>query len=544
MDVSNALVAVSALSARAISPDVARACLILYARAASGELSDFNRHAVAVMLEDERLGASDDDVWECLVAAGLFAPEGLVLRPRAGIALAELFEEYAERDQVIVTLAEIAEVIAPKKELPSVAVSALDACAVLRRAQSWASDRLSYVSAHSLAGFPVFWNCADGEHLPFGSDYGSMTISETLLLILEQWRYDVARDCDRTLALANSELIKGWRTLLGLEQLGGWADGAMFLPYFDDDFVGAYVPARSTEGSCPTTDATAQRLFTLTQFAAIGRDEASVAEITAATRKAMDRSVRALVRWQSPVGAWGIFRYAEPDVRQPPIRDVSTRYAAEALVAACRSGLLGAEAEGRATEALTKLAHFLVSTAETQDGETSWAGDFDRQIAGDEERLRATVLTAVYLGGLSESLGDAQLAALQERSVAFAVARWRPDQNALLHVDFRVPSWHGLATDTFSWDMPTDALILTAAVELAGRGGSLPPSVETLLALASAQVLLGETHGHWLDLLMAERGKRRAFAQNSLHSVRAIRAFVAHQVAVASGAPMTGLLGS
>ncbi len=520
------------------SPDVTRACLSLLARVGTGETTRLTRHALDVMLEEESLGAPAEDVWETLVASRLFREDGGALVAGRSIAVADLFEESAARDSWSVAIADVADVLEPEASAP-MGAALRDLAAAIRRTQAWGLKCCEYASREQLGGMPVFWECKEGEHVPFGADFGTMAASDLPLLWAEGFRYGMPpTGPERTAAIG-----RAWSQLLDLgNHDGGWYEGAVAAPYFDDDFVGAFSREQAELGSCPTTEATAERLYALCLLRAYGGELDPEGTLQARSGEAIAAAARCLLRWQDPGGAWGIHRYEPGSALSCPVRDVSSRYACEALLVNLAEGDLEDSLAAEVRGALRRFADFLGTAVERNGERASWGGDF---VASDEAgRLRATTLMASLCGALGQTLDDPGLATLQGEAIAHLRSAWEPDVAARFGVAFRSPTWEGLALTTFTWEMPADALVVSALLDWNARGGELGEELAGRILAAAAAILEAELHGHWFDLLMAEEGELKAFGSNSLHYLRCLLATAAWQSEAVPPALHPGILGS
>ena len=104
---------------------------------------------------------------------------------------------------------------------------------------------------HELPGFPVFWEREGDNSRPFGTDLGSFSSSDTLLLVFEGARYgmplpEFSPQREAAVRRAWDQLLRG-----SVERPGDWHDGAVAFDMFDDDFVGAFMKTHAERGSCP-----------------------------------------------------------------------------------------------------------------------------------------------------------------------------------------------------------------------------------------------------------------------------------------------------
>lgn len=499
------------------NPDVGRACLRLLAEVSDGGLVALTWHQLARRLDEWELGVPTEDVWDQLTSTKLFVEDGRRLVPLSEIRVGELFSEVSPRDDRSVRVADLA-CLTEEAPVPAELgeVSPRKLVDTVHRVQHWAADCLKYGASEELAGFPVFWECAEGEHWPFGTDFGSGALADTLLLWLEGSYRGLPPPVpsDATAAAVK----RAWSHLIGFRgELGSWYDGAIVVPYFDDDFVGSFTLEHASRGACPTTDTSADRLYALASLAGLKDVIPLSADLAEQSRVEVAAAARLLLRWQEPGGAWAIHRYQPESNISAPIRDLSCRYAVEALVAGLTAGFLD---EGIATEirqALERFAGFALASAVHSGAESWWEGDF---IAGDDgARLRATTMMGLILGPLEEALGDSRLSTLQGRAVRFLVERWRPELRDSLVAEFRVPTWSGLSLSTFTWELPANPLIASAVLDWRGRGGELDGETQTKLERSADLIMEAENHGHWLDPLLG-----KPFTSNSLQYLRGLLA--------------------
>lgn len=521
---------------RTSSPDALRACLRVLDGVGRGEIAIVTWHSLSVLLEDERLGAPDEDVWEALLRSGVFLEVGGCLVAQPGVSMADLFDETSPRDQQTVAVTDLAAFLSsdPRSAVSPSGTSLASVAEAINRVQTWGLECLDYAAREDLAGFPVFWTCRRGKHLPFGTDYGSMSASETVLLWAEGFRYGVSLP---ETGWDGGGVENAWSRLLALGNApDAWHAGAIHLSTVDDDFVGSWMPSNADAGSCPTTDGTAQRLYALCQLVihCAGADRSG--ELRSLSHEKVCESVRCLLRWQAEAGAWSIHRYPPTSRVRAPVRDVSTWYASEALLCALASGLLDASLDTAVRTALGRLADFLVDRAKRSGAEVYWNGDFTE--ADECLRFRATTLVAQYCGGLAEVVGSDRLADLHTGAIAYLEARWTPDRSNVLHINVRVPTWSGLATDSFSWAVPADPLVVVAMLDWAARGAALSGSLRNAIGRATAEILAHESHGHWPDVAVDDL----AMVANTLRSLRALLAIAAWQVSLMPKTITSGLI--
>lgn len=506
--------------------ETARACLALAEDVAAGMRTELTSRELTNLLEDRRIAAPAPAVWDALVACGLFAQDGSRLRASGAIPLARAYASVAPRDDVAVDVRATLSWLREPESAPTPSASVRAIAQSVQRTRDWGRSLLAYAAREELPGFPVFWELGDDAARPFGSDFGSLAASDTILLSVEAARYGLAAVPDTS--GERQDLVRAWRGLLdlGVHADGDWYDGAVRFPGFDDDFVGAFVPELAAKGSCPTVEAIAIRTYALVRLVQVlGEREPQLASVSV---EAIARSVRCLARWQDESGGWAIHRYPGADASGLPIRDVSSRYAVDALLAALGRGMLAAEDAGAAGLALARFADLLVRSAQPAEaGGMCWSGDFVRD--EPEHRLRATATFALSLGSLAVLLRDARLQELEQEAVRFIDEVWEPDPHGAFVVEFRAPTWAGPALTGFSWELPADALVVLPLMDCAARGVELSASVTERVERAVAQMVETQVGGAWLDVKMAEGGLRNAFTSNTLQIQRALLAALAWQ---------------
>lgn len=504
--------------------EVARAVLEIVRRAADGSIDRLRWHDLGVLLEQLKLGAVDEDVWDALVGSGAFLEERQHLRPVEAIGLGGLYETIRARDDVRVRLTDIAAIIVPPEGARAVTpASPRELVSAIDRVQAWGVSLMVQRQLEDLDGFPVFWDREHGHSVPFGPDVGSMAAADTLALWAEAATTGIAPDpTDHE----ETAIRRALRQLIDLGRPGssGWYAGAIEFDAFDDDFVGSFLKEEAARGACPTLEAGAERLVVLAQLAREAEQRAwdEHAEIVEAIQEAAGH----VLRWQAPDGGWAIHRYEPGSPYELPTRDFSSRYGCDALAAALARDLLGVDLASRARQALSRYADLLRSTATTDDSQAWWADDFTQ---GGVPSMRATCMAAIGLGQLAEVLDDSELLVLQGAAVEYLLSVWTPDPTRELGSEFRCPTWSGPALNLFSWEPPRDALLLLAVVDHARRGGDISQAIATIHE-ATGLLLETEQDGSWLDAVMLKEGMHKAFSSNTLHCERALLAVLAWQL--------------
>jgi hypothetical protein len=551
---------------RTPNADVARACLAILQRVSAGVMLRLSWHDLGLLLEELTLGSPDDEVWEALQASGLFRLEGEILVAADWVHLSQLYQELSPEDDDPVSAAQIGELLVePRVSSDPTPATPRGLQGAIARVSTWGLDLIRAADVLDLPGFPVFWERRERSNAPFGLDVGSSAISDTLLLWLDCARFGLPPAFPGY--VGSSAVARAWEQLieLGADDPESWYDGAAQLRGFDDDYVGSFLREKATLGACPTLEATAERLFTLSLLAheagslawldragnrgpgnsggpkntdewALGvRLRSSLIE---ATTSEIESAARCVIRWQSDSGGWAVHRY-EAAAYLMPDRDVSCYYAATALMLGLRLGSLNTETSTAATKSLRRFADLLRRESQRADGLVWWRGDFVGNDPG--ERLRATCLFAWLLGGLAEHLEDSRLSDLQAGAVSYLAAHWDPAQQVFV-VLFRAPTWDGPALSTFTWEMPSDPLMVSAILDYSARGGKLDEELSAKVQLALTRILAAESDGSWLDVPMLKQGMRKAFPSNSLHNLRALLAAAAWQARALPKTLHAGLL--
>jgi hypothetical protein len=499
---------------RSTDGPIAYACLEVLQRLRANPEMRLTQHRIGLVLDELEIGVLEDDVWAALVRSGAFDEDNGSLSLVA-TAVASYETDTGVIESVLVE--EVIEMLEGSRRLqvlPPVAPTELPRC--VERVGLWARSLLAHAAEFDLPGFPVFWQREENASTPLGMDVGSMASVDTAALLVEPARYGwpvhlSSRDL--------SHLIRAWRYALslGVDCQGDWYDGAIRLPQFDDDFVGSFLPTHADLGSCPTTEAVANRILGLIAIMRVVPDAEEV--LVLETLRAIEASVGCLGRWQLASGSWANHRYQGDAITLPP-RDVSCQYAAEALVEVIRCRLISDQLRYECVRQLRLFADFAVDAVISNERESWWNGDF--VLATEEDSLRSTTLLGLVIGRIGHELPDDRLVKLQGSVVNYIMARWTPKAEQVFESTFRSPTWDGPALTPFTWDMVRDGFILAAALDWVERGGGLDPTAEEKIVRAVEGVIRSEYFGAWLDVPMLREGKRRAFVSNSLHNLRAV----------------------
>ena len=418
-----------------------------------------------------------------------------------------------------VDAAALRSVLEPDQKQGRVAPSPRRLVMALARARAWALEIADVARDLELVGLPVFWVCApDGaSHQPLAQDPGSMATTDGLLICAAGLAgASIASDARRGLRWA-------WDRVLDLQHAErAWDRGALMLPGWDDDFVGTFDPAHADRGPCPTTDAAANAVIALAQLLRTRAethldDAAELRDRTAAGIRAGAACVR---RWQLAEGGWGIYRF-DPEGQNAwpmPTRDMSSRYALEALAEAVAAG--DDREPNRA--AAERYAEFVVARAATTGDQWWWYTDF--RASGDvADAVRATATVAPTLGML-ETLGvdSERLREARAGAFRFLATAWQPEPAGYAAISFRVPTWTGPGS-TFTWELPRDPMIVSALTGDPYTFELIDDALATRLDAVVGEFVELQLHaGHWVDFVMLEEeGERRGMTGNSRHYVRA-----------------------
>jgi hypothetical protein len=410
--------------------------------------------------------------------------------------------------------------------------------AILVRNSDWALEIAGVAAQRGLVGLPVFWDCAEHGHEPFVLDPGSMATTDAVHLCVERTRrgIDLAPMDD---AQARS-LAWLWERTLALQRSEPeWEHGAFALPRWDDDFVGTFDPQVDAGLPCPTTDATGNAVLALSAFALSPQLKQACADATPAdvgersTAAVLD-GVDCLLRWQLDDGGWNIHRYPEGTPRgwQMAARDLSSRYAIEALAAAATIPKVDERRGEEMRAAARRFAAFLLDGMALQDGTCRWGGAVDGDPADERARLRATaVLTPTVAMVRALGVASSELDELEPAIVRYLGATWTPDASRHATVSFRVPTRHGPG-DRASWRLPLDPVVACALLASERTRCAIAPALATHLHRTLSDVVLDELHGHWAHLPMRAEGKVRGMTGNSRHYHRLLLDYLTWQASL------------
>jgi hypothetical protein len=457
----------------------------------------------------------------------------------ATIALGNVFgEEKEEFGEIEIPVARFLELLrldrGEGQARQSAPVAAAECVAALDATSSWGAELAKRVLELDLPGVPVFWDCGESGHTPLNQDPGTLTTSDTVLLILERVRRGMrapilgSDECASCIGLVNK--------LLGLQREGGWNRGAFCVPEWDDDFLGSFDKEKPELGTCPTVDATGGAVMALcailhADFRGVmeGQDYESFAQ---RARDAVERGVDFLLRSQFSEGPWPVYRY-EDDRYVLPARDLSSRYAIEAIADAVRGKWIGEALAQRARDATACYARYVYSTAQDADGECAWLPNFIKADARDREKLQATcsIWLSLEAALLAWPEFAEEFAPLRNKAVQFIDRLWEPDSslNGYVAIEFRPPRWNGPA-DTFVYEWPADPMIVSMLLTSARAGGlTLNPQIRERIGGAVSDFLALQRHGHWDDFLMARNGEWRGVPPNTIQYHRALLDYVQWQ---------------
>jgi hypothetical protein len=483
--------------------------------------------AVVDILEDESLGLSDEAAVSALESSGLLARDGdALLMPDVVTPTDPIQSEIAapleiSRDEIGRLLSEADSVMAAPADA---LIASLD------RTTRWGMNIAALVP-EDLDGVPCFWDYDDRGYSPFNLDPASVTTSDALRLIVERVR--VGGQLPSAGVEEREAACALWARLLRLSRSDSeWNKGSFSVAGEDDDFVGAFDPARPELGPCPTVDATGGAVIAL--CAALGTDladQGGAGELVDPSRDAVREEVDFLLRCQLPSGGWPIYRYQD-DAHPMVERDVSTWYAVEALAEARMAGLLDPDVGERSRLALGAMLDLAERSAVRSGATVAWAPDFFTPYPNDRQQIQATATISLALGAVARGWPEFQdrIADLRRGASLLVADRWSPDPDALAVVDFRVPTWDGPAATRFPWEWPLDAL---AVQMLADIEEPWSEALSLKLARAVSGFLSTEINGHWNDLLMKrESGKDRAVVGSTIFFHSAILAYVRRQASL------------
>lgn len=407
--------------------------------------------------------------------------------------------------------------------------------AVLARNRDWALEIAGEAERRDLPGLPVFWECVGLLHEPRNAVPGSMATTDALHLCVERTHYGLG------LGSVNDQQIRALAFLVG-SVLGlqshetGWDHGAFVLPTWDDDFVGTFDPTVDSVSPCPTTDATANAILGLCAFAESAElceacDPQRSDELHARIVRALLDGIDCLFRWQLDTGGWAIYRYPSdtPAGWQLPARDMSSRYAIEALARAMAVSEVAEQIGDGVRAAAESYARFLTGGMEARDDGSVWGGKVDAATQDADTRLRATAILAPTVH-MIRGLGVAtpELDALELEVARYIEREWTPAADRYVLVRFRVPTRNGPG-DHAEWELPTDPVIVCALLASDRLRGSLSHELAGRIQRAVAGFLQYERHGHWSDFLMAQEGEVVGMTGNTRHYHRALLEYLSWQ---------------
>jgi hypothetical protein len=371
-----------------------------------------------------------------------------------------------------------------------------------RRCQDWAQRVAGEVVARDLPGVPTFWTCTHAEGKmpvcePIAPDIGSMT-SLDLLTFWSVASEPAATPSTEVLAVLD-------RSLRLQDQGGGFFDGALRLDQLDDDFVYNFSPQR---GAHPTVVATANALSSWVGFAnRLDLDDARRDVV----ERAQVRAAEFVLRSQNPDGSWPIATGA--GLEGMAADALAMRFGIYAMSDVCTASSVSDDLRSRCESSLELAAGFLLD--HVQDTGVSWSRGLTRGAGAHELQTTALLLSPL------QRLSGMVPADLAPGAAAYAWREYRQHPSPVLHADFRVPTWAGVSPEVQTWDLPLDALVLTALFDLP----NLAPADAIEAATVARELYAGEEDGHWYDIGGLERGNRRAFPSNSLLNLRALLAW-------------------
>jgi hypothetical protein len=493
------------------------------------------KREVLDILEDLQLRLSEREANETLLQSGLAVLGDGELRMPERVSVTQSFVEKINTDALSLPRDRFLRLLDTRtQEKSSEGAFELTECAeAIDRTAKWALEIAAETRAAGLPGVPVFWNCEADTHTPFSPDPGTLTTGDTLLLLVERTRYGIPLpklDEDDLWTVAWL-----WRQILLLQRHDhGWNAGAFNVPMFDDDFVGAFMPEHAQLGPCPTVDATGQLVLALATLL-----DSSLVEVThidpsgtleQGTHGAIALGVDFLLRCQLEEGGWPIYRYENDHFSMPP-RDLSCRFAVDGLSLAVRSGILGADRMEQVYNALRAYLTWVEKTARFSNGECHWVPNFTRPFAVDEEKVQATATIGLTLQAIMAALPDAAATIERLRTGAYAFIRrvWQPEGDRYARIAFRVPTWEGPSGAQFSWEIPTEPLVVSMLLEAESSGIAPDEDIRARITASIASSLRQEEHGHWVDFLMRKEGKNRAMPGNTRNYHRALLDYVTWQ---------------
>ena len=401
----------------------------------------------------------------------------------------------------------------------------------INRSLNWALQIASAARRADLDGIPVFWECSQGTYVPFTSDPGTLTTSDTLLLIGER-----ARQGFKVPPLAPDELdtvVWLWKLLLRLQRQGStWDGGAFNVPRWDDDFVGCYLDTHRDRGPCPTVDATANSVLALASMLKSGillqADLQTGTSLREATISAIGHGVEFILRCQGKVGGWPIYRY-EDDQFGLPVRDICSRFAVDALAEVARLAVIPQVVCERVRAALIRYLQMAESTLHHDGAGAYWVPNFTRPHARKDEKVQATATTQLSLDAAARAFPElaTTVAGIRKKTTAFVAQTWEPDPDRFARISFRVPTWDGPAETQAQWELPADPMIVSMLLAFEKYDNPHDLDLRASAVNAVGTFLAQEKDGYWVDFLMRKEGKNRAMPGNTMHYHRALLDFLA-----------------
>jgi hypothetical protein len=488
------------------------------------------------ILEDFKLCLSEREAREILITSGLAEEKDGNLQIPEVIPTPRGFHASRELVPFEMPTARFTKLLAhgskSSERLPST-INLNNCLAAIDRTTLWGMEIIPKVRATQLPGIPVFWTCENGAHEPFSPDPGTLTTSDTFLLIVERIRHRAALpklDPDHLDAV-----LWLWERILALQRRDeGWNEGAFSVPNWDDDFVGSYVDEYREQGPCPTVDATGNAIIALSAAMQSGlarmRGSTERSILEHRTREAIVLGIRFLLRCQTGEGAWSIYRY-ENDQFLMPVRDTSSRFALEGMAQATMSGVLDSSFTRIVSQSARRYLDWVRGAVHRDEAVCFWVPNFTRPFARDEEKIQATATVWLTLESMAEAWPEFtdEIAGLRSPTVRFVETVWKPDPERFARIAFRVPTWNGPTDTRVPWEWPIDPLVVSALLTAERRGSRLSHSTHSQIGQAIADFLATETHGHWDDFLMKREGKNRAIPPNTLHYHRALLDYLAWQ---------------
>ena len=499
-------------------------------RIAPGSRMPWNE--VLALLEDLGISLSESEARQLLLDSGLMqSVNGDLYAPKsisAGMVYPELKGSSTEVPiERFVSLLQPSQASRGAVENPASEYPSIVRCLLaVDRTLGWGLEVAATVRNTKLDGIPVFWDCDGDQHAPFTTDPGTLATADTLLLIVER-----ARVGFRLPTLPPEKLdtaIWLWQRLLSLQRHDdAWNTGAFTVPAWDDDFVGSYLDANRDRGPCPTVDGTANAIVAVTaavksslssQLAPHSRESLMQVSVDA-----ISKGLDFILRCQTRNGGWPIYRY-EDDKFLLPDRDISSKFAVEALAEASLAGILPRALQSRASDAVARYLQWAESTVQREGNELSWVPNFTRPFARPDERAQATAATQLALDAIARAWPSLAktIRETSEGTSTFIKRVWEPNPERFSRIAFRVPTWNGPAETRFTWELPADPMIVSMVLGSVEPAQFLDPSLCERTLSAIAAFLADEVHGHWVDFLMKREGKLRAMPGNTRHYLRAL----------------------